>query len=104
MCVCVALSSADKVARSGYETRRMCHPKSSFVHDSQSFSHYFHTFTQSCQHLKLCVVKRRKTVHIAKSVIFKNNRLTIGAYSSAIQNVYNLLLIEFRHMIHPTFI
>ena len=28
-------------------------------------------------------------------VIFYNNRLTVGAYSNAIQNVYTLLLTEF---------
>ena len=37
-------------------------------------------------------------MHIAKSVIFENNRLTIGEQKNAIQNFYNLLLIEFRVM------
>ena len=39
-----------------------------------------------------------KIVHIAKSAIFENNRLTIGQQKNAIQNFYNLLLTEFRLM------
>ena len=34
--------------------------------------------------------------HIAKSVIFENNRLTMGEQKNAILNFYNLLLTEFR--------
>ena len=36
--------------------------------------------------------------HIAKLVIFENNGLTIGEQKNAIQNFYNPLLTEFRHM------
>ena len=38
-------------------------------------------------------------LHIAKSVIFENNRLIIEEQKNAIQNAYNLLLTEFRVMV-----
>ena len=40
--------------------------------------------------------------HIAKLVIFENNGLTIGVYLNAIENLYALLLTEFRHRLTPT--
>ena len=36
--------------------------------------------------------------HNAKSAIHENKRLTIGEQKNAIQNLYNPLLTEFRHM------
>ena len=39
---------------------------------------------------------------IAKTAIFDNNRLTIGEQKNAIENVYKLLLIEFRYMVGHT--
>ena len=36
---------------------------------------------------------------MAGVLIPENNRLTIGEQKNAIQNIYNLLLTEFRHMV-----
>ena len=38
---------------------------------------------------------QRKFLHIAKSVIFENNRLTIEEQYRAIQNLYTKMLTEF---------
>ena len=37
------------------------------------------------------------TYPYSELVIFENNRLTIGTYSNTIQNLYKLLLTEFRY-------
>ena len=41
----------------------------------------------------------RRYLHNAKLAIHENNRLTMGEQKNAIQNVYTLLLTEFRHMV-----
>ena len=60
--------------------------------------------TTFCSAINLWMLKRHFLIHVnmtpepyGEMVVFRNNRLTIGAYSNAIQNVYTLLLTDFHH-------